>query len=490
MSIVAVSPLVSRTVPASTKLCFVIQPMGTYGCETRRRSEHVLETYIHPACKQAGYDPKPSTQLSAGRICGGIINALSCAPMTIAYMGSEPWNDDVMIEVGFRLASGLPLVVICDAPRDGQPFHLPMIINDLTHLQIPPPGAPDDPIRIDELLDLIRDAEQRSSRIDSDHPIALVHYYKARAAGMVDADQMHYIAASDLATELFGIKADDSDEYSLAGHTMKDFLDHLEYRMPRQHYEVFRLSQQSARQTLSERLRTNFPLPPAVEVPIVLNRHPNPDHIGRAFLPVIVSKYVSDDKAWCNLRVLYLEVTSQTEGKVPPDPIPPEAADRRYFVCPLASGDRISFESADRKPISVFISYNSADRDQVEQFRARLVHLSPAIDPWLDRDKIEGAEDVNARLAQGLPRAEVAVIFLGAHGPGPWQNQEVELIIRRKVEGKMKVLLVLLDCLGLDQLPPSWMFLQNVRAEKFEVVDSDDYLERFFDAHFGERFYC
>ena len=54
----------------------------------------------------------------------------------------------------------------------------------------------------------------------------------------------------------------------------------------------------------------------------------------------------------------------------------------------------------------------------------------------------------------------------------------------------MKVLLVLLDGLGLDQLPPSWMFLQNDRAEKFEVVDSDDYLERFFDTHFGERFYC
>ena len=79
MSIVAVSPLVSRMVPASTKICFVIQPMGTYGSETRRRSEHVLETYIHPACKQAGYDPKPSTQLSAGRIGSGIINALSCA---------------------------------------------------------------------------------------------------------------------------------------------------------------------------------------------------------------------------------------------------------------------------------------------------------------------------------------------------------------------------------------------------------------------------
>ena len=285
--------------------------------------------------------------------------------MTIAYMGSEPWNDDVMIEVGFRLASGLPLVVICDAPRDGQPFHLPMIINDLTHLQIPPPGAPDDPTQIDELLDLIQDAEQRCSRIDSHHPIALVHYYKARAAGMVDADEMHYIAASDLATELFGIKADNSDEYSLVGHTMKDFLDHLEYRMPRQHYEVFRLSQQSARQTLSERLRTNFPLPPAVEVPIVLNRHPNPDHIGRAFLPVIVSKYVSDDKAWCNLRVLYLEVTSQTEGKVPPDPIPPEGAvppipsPRRWRTAgtsfarsPAATGSRSSPQIASRSACS------------------------------------------------------------------------------------------------------------------------------------------
>lgn len=512
MSISAVSPLVSRSVPASAKVCFVIQPMGRYDSKIRERSEHVLKTYIQPACKRAGYDPKPSTELLAGRIGEGIINALSCAPMAIAYMGCEPWNEDVMIETGFRLASELPLVIICDAPHDSQPFHLPMIINDLRCVQIPPPGTPDDPTRIDELFDLIQVAEHRSSRIDSHHPITVVHYYK-KGGGRAADDEMHYIAASDKATELLGIKADNSDEYALVGHTMKEILDHLAYRMPRQHYEVFRRSQQSAQERLSEELQTDFPLPPVVDVPIVLNRHPIRNYIGRAFLPVIVVKFVSGDRSWCNLRVLYLEVTSRTVGTVPDPNSPEEAPPRyfvcplahdthvlkspvaddalpRYFVCPLASGNRISCKPADRRPISVFISYNSADQNQVEQFRSRLMRLSPAIAPWLDLDKIEGAQDVHARLSRGLPTAELAVIFLGTHGPGRWQDEEVKVIDCRKVEVKMKVLLVLLDDIGLESLPPDWMFLKNERAEKFEVVNSDDYLEHFFDVHFGERFYC
>ncbi len=417
--------------------------------------------------------------------------------MTIAYMGSQPWNDDVMIEVGFRIASGLPLVVICDAPVRDQAFKLPMIISDLNHVQIPPTGVDDTPDRVgakvEELFDLIQAAEQQASRIESHHPIAVVHYHKSRGESQVDADEMHYIAASDMATDLFGIKQDDSDEYRLVGSTMREFLDSLRFRMPPQHYEVFRSSQQSARSSLSDRIRTNIQIPPAVDVPIVLNRHPNPAYVGRAFLPVIVSKFVSDDKAWCNLKVLYLEVTSGTDGKTPqpPPPAPPgsDATDPRYWVCSLANGSRIQFEAPERKPIGVFLSYNSADHDLVEQFRSRLVHLSPAIEPWLDREQIEGADDITRKLTVGIPLSEFAIVFLGKNGAGPFQKDEVNLLMDLRRSKGLKVFLVLLDGVGLEALPTEWIFLKSARAEKYEVANSDGYLSCMFDAHFGDRFY-
>jgi hypothetical protein len=480
-----------KQVTAATKICFVITPMGTPGSATRQRALHVINTYLRPACSQAGYDARSSDKLDSTKISSGIISALSCAPMTIAYLGSPPWNDDVMVELGYRLASGLPLVVVCNAPKDGEFLRFPMIIHDLARIEIPPPDAPDDPGLVEELVKLIRASERESSRVESHHPIALVHYHKVRSDAQVNADEMHYIAASEKATELFGIKADNGDEHHLVGHTLKEFLDNLQYRMPAQHYDVFRGSQDAATTTWSNRIRTNVVLPPSVDVPIVFDRHWNPAYVGRAYLPVIVSEFRSEDKAWCNLKVLYLEVTAHTEGKATqPEPAPEsDPTDTRYFICSLANDNRIAFvPPLEPKPIGVFFSYNSADHVRVEQLRERLVHLSPSINIWLDRDKIEGADDVNGKLSDGINMADVAAVIIGKNGPGDWQNQEVDTIIRQNAKRGLKVLTILLDGIGQVELPKNWELLKNWRCEAIDKVDDDRYLVRFFSSQFGERF--
>lgn len=489
------APAVAKKAAPATKICFVIRPMGPPKSPIRLRSEQVQNTYINPACVKTGYDARSSDRLGSEEIGTGIVSALSCAPMTIAYLGSPPWNDDVMVEVGYRLASGLPLVIISDAPKDGETVHVPKILEDLVRTEIPPPGAADDPELIDDLVEKIQtSAWGKSSRLESHHPIALIHSHTSKGGAKVDSTEMHYIAASEEARELFGIKEDGSDDFQLVGHTLKEYLDNLQYRMSPQHYEVFRSSQDSARTTWSDRIRKGLPIPPSVKIPIVFNRHRNPEYVGRAYLPIIVSEFRSEDKRWCNLKVLYLEVTAPTEGKTPqPLPTPEPAAnpvDPRYFTCSLAGGDLIPFDPPpDPRPIGIFISYNSLDRDRVEQLRVRLVQLGLALNPWLDRDQIDGADNINQRLTEGLGNADSAFVCIGKNGPGKWQNLEVDEIIRLKTERGIKILPVFLDGLGVNDLPKNWMFLKSSRGEAVERVDNDKYLKDMFASQFGERFY-
>src|SRR3954452_25031006 len=108
--------------------CFIISPMGQPAGPVRKRAEDVFQNYIVPACKQTGYFPIKSSPALGNSIISGITNALNCAPMTIAYLGGMPWNPNVMIEVGYRMDTKLPLVFLCDQDAEGNdppiPFHL------------------------------------------------------------------------------------------------------------------------------------------------------------------------------------------------------------------------------------------------------------------------------------------------------------------------------------------------------------------------------
>src|SRR5271157_3225727 len=115
------------------RVCFVISPMGDDNSPVRSRADYVLKTYIEPACQMAGYQAVRADQGVGRDIVAGVNTALQNAPMCIASMGSTPecstascsgtafWNANVMIEVGYRLASRLPLIFLCDRDSGGKP---------------------------------------------------------------------------------------------------------------------------------------------------------------------------------------------------------------------------------------------------------------------------------------------------------------------------------------------------------------------------------
>ena len=196
---------------------------------------------------------------------------------------------------------------------------------------------------------------------------------------------------------------------------MVDFLANLKSRMPAIHYDIFMDSQSSARSSLSDKLSNGSVVPPSVNVPIVISRHPIAQkYVGRAYLPVIVGQYQSEDKLWCNLKVLYLDVTSATTlMDLPSSP--------GYFGCLLADrAARLKY------PISVFLSYNHLDAAKVECIREHLVHLGPSVFPWLDRDKIQGSDRFDRNIAQGIRCTTWRSSLSGRTASGPTRAMRSE----------------------------------------------------------------
>src|SRR5689334_15157883 len=137
------------------KICFVISPLGGEVSVTRKRADYVLETYVRPACAQVGFDAVRADHGVGLDIVDGTTSALNNAPMAIAYLGSQPespstaypstgfWSGNVMTEVGFRLASRLPLLFMCDYTSGGEIPELPLSLNRLAVIGLPCPRPPD-----------------------------------------------------------------------------------------------------------------------------------------------------------------------------------------------------------------------------------------------------------------------------------------------------------------------------------------------------------
>ncbi len=488
------------------KASFVISPMGASTGETRRRADYVLENFIKPGCLLAGYDAKRSDELDDPDISRGIQDSLMGSPMAIAYLGSRfscvgaspctissAWNDSVMVEVGYRLSAQLPLVLVCDDLPGGGNLALPAMLGIMRTQMIPfgmdelDPENPQDKARIDclvkELAKRIR-AMEADSPIGSDHAVALVHSRTGDDADPSDPGNMFFVGASRLATELFGFEEGGTGGSRLNGRNMTRFLEILKYRMPRRQYAEFLESQNQARTAWTgidgqESWRT-----PTVHIPIVFDRHPRRQFIGRAYLPIIVNKFDSG-KSWSTLRVIYLDVTSVTKEQ--------KVGDESVYTCEIDPRSPALKFPGPAEPLHVFLCHNSKDKPVVETILTRLVEVSPlSINPWVDKTDIVGGQNFVDEIGSIVRKADVALVFLGKNGLGPFQKREIATLVKQITDEKRKkmvILPVLLDGIDPDEVttPDSWEMLAPENYASVEDVDSDAYLIRFFEKHFPGR---
>jgi ubiquinone/menaquinone biosynthesis C-methylase UbiE/PAS domain-containing protein len=290
-----------QTIPAGYRRCFVVLPMGSDGSPERSRSDCVFARVIRPACERLKYVTVHPGQQEGENVWGDISNSLMAADHVIAYLGAAPWNPNVMLEVGYRLATAKPLVVL--APAGELPFDLK------NHRTIILPADPSElaeaeaEAKVAELMELTTKRVARDRGWAGLHPTATIEV--DRRAGIDPELRDHRITdASERTARLFAI-----DRAELIGMPPAAVMERLSTLMDKTQYKAFLEEQGRLYEKLSsddaigaESRRTVH-----AEVPIVLTQHPDPEHYLRAFLPAILSNDQVGERAL--QRVVYVDMS-------------------------------------------------------------------------------------------------------------------------------------------------------------------------------------
>ena len=283
------------------KKCFVISPLKT------ARAEWVLNHIIDPGCKRAGYEAQRSDHLLTAEIMPTVIKELRECPMTIAYLGptDEQWSPNVMIEVGFRLATCKPIVLLREEPlEDEEP--LPFDIKDRRTIYLPTHQAEmgqDLERTIENVAEYIRaleGTEERGSLWNSDHPLAHLSFKIGENSGT-------FLYSSPSADALFSNAGITS---GLRSVDLESFIRNVHEAMPPPQGHAF-LQEQGLLigQLVAPAWRVAKNDMPVATVPIIFSSAAE----RKAHLPIIVEHSQQGDELF--LKILYLDVSGKlTEG--------------------------------------------------------------------------------------------------------------------------------------------------------------------------------
>jgi hypothetical protein len=90
----------------------------------------------------------------------------------------------------------------------------------------------------------------------------------------------------------------------------------------------------------------------------------------------------------------------------------------------------------------VFLSHNSRDKPAV---RALARHLTlRGIRVWLDEDELIPGRNWQPLLEQGITRSRAGAVVVGKDGLGPWEDEEMQALLRQAVDQGKPVIPVLL----------------------------------------------
>jgi len=297
---------VRRRFPSGMESCFVISPIGAEDSPERGRANLVFDEYVKRGCAELNLRPYRSDQQFSRAVRQAMMASISQAKLVFAYVGGPPWNANVMIEIGYRLASGGAIVLVRDAEVDTEGNDpLPFDIADIQVLSLPPRAQ--DEARRDEAVAAITRAmkaalEHIPDPWSSHHPFMQIE---------VDRRGDNHII-KDATREAGSLFAHDR---RLAGAKVADVVTKLQPFMPEGQFSAF-AKEQSDLITELMRIRvfdsSNASCHVVATIPMVFEGHPNPRYDQRAFLPIIVHYDGSTNEDRLELNVLYLDVTSAT----------------------------------------------------------------------------------------------------------------------------------------------------------------------------------
>jgi ubiquinone/menaquinone biosynthesis C-methylase UbiE len=284
-----------RSLPRGVRRCFLITPLGKASSPERTQSSFVYEKLVAPACNRLV--PRcivvhPLDQAGSD-VWADISNALFAADHVLAYLGSAPWNPNVMVEVGYRLATGKPLVILAPGqlPFDLQNRRTIMLPEDPTAMT---PGAIEKTVH--EIVQLMTERETQDLGWADLRPTATIELDLRD----VPIKEHRVGDASQQTADLF-----DVPRSQLIGMAPEDLMQHLGSLMDPEQHEAFLQEQATLYGQADALSQSKRPL--YAEIPIFLTKHRNPAYFHRAFLPAILTHERVDDRLLT--RVVYIDVS-------------------------------------------------------------------------------------------------------------------------------------------------------------------------------------
>lgn len=110
--------------------------------------------------------------------------------------------------------------------------------------------------------------------------------------------------------------------------------------------------------------------------------------------------------------------------------------------------------------VKIFLCHNSQDKPAVRRLKDRLDAIG--VQTWMDECELVGGIRWQTELGKALTNAPAVAICFGPNDVGPWQGDEIEIIVQeRKKSGAVVIPLILPTCANVEPEIP--LFLQPLQ---------------------------
>jgi ubiquinone/menaquinone biosynthesis C-methylase UbiE len=274
--------------------------VGRYNAsEQQKRAIEVVDAHLRPACLLANYfvpDINDDEDLYDASM-----SHLLHAPMAIAYVGKRTWPSDILAKVGFRLATGKPLVLVFERGEEFRPPQFDslkrlMLLRQMRQISVAPSDATDASLRATVNEQITRELQNQSTNYfgaQPIHPMAVVQID-------TNKDEDEYIGATDSTLGLL------TEDRYLLGRRGTDIVKSLQPRIEPEQWPYFsreqdRLYKLFLEQPGSDELSSVTPI---ARIPLV---YKPVNGVTKAILP-IVTRHASKGGIH-HMEVLHLDVT-------------------------------------------------------------------------------------------------------------------------------------------------------------------------------------
>lgn len=426
------------------KKAFVIQAVGESKSATRDRADRVLEHIIEPACTKASYRAERADEMVTRTIVEPIISALNTYPLVVADLGAPPWNPNVLMEVGFRLATGRPIVFVADV--DPKPDLLPLHLRNV-RIHVINSEAPSAD-NVEDLKNSIRQYGPDVKYWASDYPTIEFSISRSSAEGG------RFIFANDEAARLYGLNCAED----IIGKPLIEIEPQLQKFIPAVHYKEYEKDQNN----ILAKVWKKEVGPKTAEIPLWFRDHDCPTEKDQIYWPLLVQyRYYSpeDPDTDAVMRVIFVNV-KEWDQIHPDNRTPPQ-------VLKVPDLFRV-----DPRPVKqtydIFLSYNSKDNAYAKEIFDLLEGFGLKV--WYDKKSLVGQKPLSVELLEAVANSRAVFVVIGRNRLGSWQGPiEVDSQLLTSLRGKKPMLTLLLP--DIDN-PADWtqslpLHLQSVFAGNF-----------------------